>query len=366
MNRVRFIHWSKSSFATPRPRLSSLLLGLLVALLLLALFATRAMPLNAQVETDLDAAIAKIAETLDNFEEQLDFSGVVLIARGDEILFEQGYGYAVVEFEVENQPDTVFRVASISKQFTGMAIAKLAEEGLLDVDESICTYLPRCPEQWNEITVLNLLTHTSGLPFDAPQNKRNPALAFPLGKHQYSNFGYNLLAEIVTSVSGVPFRRYLKETFFDPLGMNDTNLEVDPLIVVPRRAEGYLSNTRRSPTTPMANFQGSASAYSSAEDLLKWERALETGQVISQESFDEMWRRAVKVDEDSYYGYGIRSIKRMGQDAYFHGGIGEGYRAQKFYLPEHDITYILLSNRENDLSWDITDSIFQILFPETE
>ena len=166
------------------------------------------------------------------------FSGAVLLARDGQPIVSRGYGMANIEHGVPNTPQTVFRLGSVTKQFTAMAVVMLQERGKLSVNDPICKYLADCPPAWQPITIKNLLTHTAGIPnytefpdfvktaavdttpAELTSRFRDKPLQFALGeKYAYSNSGYYLLGTIIERASGKAYADFLQENIFAPLGM---------------------------------------------------------------------------------------------------------------------------------------------------
>lgn len=339
-------------------------------------------PVSAQDAGDDAAMFEAVDAALTRLIEREDFSGAVLIARGDDIVFKEAYGYAVIEWEVPNTTDTVFRIGSITKQFTGMAILKLQAAGLLEIDDPICDYLERCSEAWSGITIYHLLTHTSGIPSYTddgevldelmlsdvlPDGVVDTFIDLPLqfepgSEWAYNNSGYHLLGDIVANVSGQIYGRYLQETFFKPLGMTNTSLESNTR-VIPQMAEGYISEVQRAEYLNMNVPYSAGALISTVDDLFIWTRALHTGQIVPQETLDAMWERAFAVDDGFSYGYGLFHETLMGQELIWHAGGINGFASQASYLPEHDVTFITLTNRQNGAVGTALTRVLEIMFP---
>ncbi len=331
---------------------------------------------SAQDDTD---ALENIDRALTNLVDRRDFSGSVLIGRGDEVLFKKGYGLAVIEWAIPNAPDTVFRIGSITKQFTGIAILKLQEDGKLNIDDPICDYLDECPKTWSEIPIYHLLTHTSGIP-SYTELETMPDLALsdvppdgvietfidlpldfePGSEWYYNNSGYHLLGDIVANASGISYQRYLQDNFFDPLDMDSTDLESNTR-VIPRRAEGYSSANIRAEYINMNVPYSAGAIISTVEDLFMWQRALFTGQIVPQETLDAMWERAFPIEGPLSYGYGLVYDTSKEQVAIWHSGGINGFSTQMSYLPALDLSIIVLTNRESGVIEDamsvITDAM---------
>jgi CubicO group peptidase (beta-lactamase class C family) len=234
-----------------------------------------------------------------------EFSGSVLVRRGEETLLEAACGLADRERAIPNRPDTEFQIASISKQFTAAAILQLQERGALSVQDQICRWLPDCPDPWMPVTIHHLLTHTSGIghwpdfpelslfepntPERVVETFRHGALKFPPGTDwSYSSPAYVLLAHIVERVSGERYADFLRQTIFDPLGMTSTgagNRAPDPS----RQAAGYEG------AEPVPSFEldvvgmGAGDIWSTVEDLALWDRAMSAPGLLTEQSLQAMF-----------------------------------------------------------------------------
>jgi CubicO group peptidase (beta-lactamase class C family) len=249
------------------------------------------------------------------------FQGVVLIARGDRIVFQKGYGFANVELEVRNSPAQVFRIASLSKPFTQVALGRLVEEKKLALSDPLSRYIPDFPRGDN-ITLEMLRTHQAGIahmnsiPFDEEADEPNTLdslvrvlarqpLAFEPGtKTRYSNGGYALLAKVIEKASGRSYADYLEQSVFRPLGLANTRHEADQMLV-PGRAFGYsVSPEQRhvlivSPFQQMATKTGGGSLVSTAGDLHRFLRAMYGDNAIQSGT----WRTLYPPDSSfSYQG----------------------------------------------------------------
>ena len=251
-------------------------------------------------------ALPQLAEQLERWGGSGAFTGGVLVARGDEILFRQVYGSADRSLGKPLALDSRFRLASVSKQFTAAAILRLQDEGVLSVDDPLCRWVDPCPPAWGPIRLHHLLSHTSGVPDlmarpgwgvrrvtaatpeELTVESAQYGLQFPPGtKVRYNNAAYNLLGHVVQKASGLPLQDYLRDAFFVPLGMADTGFEDDASGVV----MGY-ANLAGGPT-PQPNHNVSiifaaGALYSTLDDLLVWQRALHGGRLLSPESYRQM------------------------------------------------------------------------------
>lgn len=327
-------------------------------------------------------------EVLDAYIEMLSvnkkFNGNILLADKGNIVYNKGFGLANETTGEQLSPNHIFETASVSKQFTAVAILILKEKKKLSLDDPISKFIPELTN-YPLITIKNLLHHTSGLPdylkldslFDkskinenkdviALYAKQSPKLLFsPNTNHQYSNTNYVLLATIIEKTSGLSYSDYLQSVIFKPLEMNDSFVyrrRFKPEIVK-KYAYGYVysDSLKRSivpDSLPEYNrviyfdgIQGDGVVNSTVLDLLKWDRALYTNKLLSQESIDEMFTPTPLSDSAYYqYGYGWRIHKNseFGK-VVSHSGGWPGYNA---YIERHldnDKTIIMLANHNNSI-----------------
>lgn len=336
----------------------------------------------APVEAQTDDPLARIDAVLTSASKRNIFSGTVLIARDGEIIFQEGYGYAVREWDVPNTTDSVFLIASVTKQFTAMAILMLQEQGLLTVQDPICQYLAPCPEAWTDITIRQLLTHTSGIPdYFAPQIFEENVVAsltpeeiiawfadepldFAPGTNwSYSNSGYIVLGQIIETVSGNTYATFLRENIFRPLGMNHTGV-INPTRVVDHRAEGYASATQRASYFNPSILYAAGGLYSTVGDLYRWDQALYTGKVISPETWDAMGADTYVLPYGAHYAYGLSFDTLNNHAVIGHGGTINGFTSRYVHFPDDNVTIIVLENFdiENNDSYTYLGLITGILF----
>ena len=293
------------------------------------------------------------------------------IARHGKLMKVRGYGLADVEHDVPVTPDTVFELASVTKQFTATAIMLLVEEGKVQLDDPVAWHLPRAPEAWRSITVRHLLTHTSGLPglaggfkalrpggarmryttaemFDAAVKDE---LSFPAGERfQYSDVGYALLGMIIEHSSGSRYRDFLDERFFKPLRMTATSV-IDVSRIVKHRAANYtlrdgkLVHDWRVWDVEMPSHYG---VLSTVKDLTTWEAALVAGKVVKPATLIQMWT-PVRLNSGATYPYGFGWVvdERRGHHWISHTGI-TGTELSRF--PDDGLTVVVLTNLGRTLS----------------
>jgi CubicO group peptidase (beta-lactamase class C family) len=306
------------------------------------------------------------------------FSGAVLVARDGQPVVNRGYGMANIELGVPNTPQTVFRIGSVTKQFTGMAIVMLQERGKLSVNDPICKYLSDCPQAWQPITIKNLLTHTAGIPNytefpdfmktaaaettsgELTNRFRDKPLQFALGeKYAYSNSGYYLLGTIIERASGKSYADFLQENIFSPLGMKQTGYD-SPVRIIKNRAAGYARTNEgfiNAAPISMSTAYSAGALYSTVEDMLLWDQALYTEKLVSRKSLDEAF-----TPFKSNYGYGWSIGKRYDRQVIAHGGGIFGFSSYIARYPADRVTVIVLSNVEGAPSGEIANNLSAIVF----
>ncbi len=317
---------------------------------------------------EIDAFIKKLAE-------DDKFSGAVFVAKDDKPIFQKAYGLASKEYNVPNQTNTKFNVASVGKMFTGVAVAQLAEQGKLSFNDFIGKYLPDYPKDVaNRVTINHLLTHTSGLgsywkdEFHEANHARfrtiqdffplftNDAPAFPPGaKWSYSNAGFMVLGAIIEKVAGQSYFAYVKENVFRRAGMNDTDFyEADR--VTPNLAIGYTKQNRYlrevtewTNTLFISPVKGGAAGggYSTVEDLLRFSVALRQNKLLNSEMTDTTLTGKVEYAANRKYAYGFANDIINGQRIVFHDGGANGISAEFDMYPDTGYTIIVLSNYDH-------------------
>jgi CubicO group peptidase (beta-lactamase class C family) len=293
-------------------------------------------------------------------------ASVAVIEQG-RIVFEKGYGIANLEYDVPIKPDTVFHVASVSKQFTAMAVVLLELDGKLSLDDDVHKYLPELPDYGSRITIRNLLQHTSGLR-DQWQTLgiagwrlddvitqgqiqrllfRQKELNFPPGtRYLYSNSGFTLLAQIVARVSGKPFPQFCAERIFGPLGMRHTHFHEDLTQLVPGRAYSYRADGNGYAAAPLnyANV-GATSLFTTADDLVVWLDNFRDPKVGGAPAVARMQQAGVLQDGTKIgYGLGIELGMYRGLRTISHSGGDAGYRSEVVWFPDQQLGVAVLSN----------------------
>lgn len=333
----------------------------------------------------------QIEQLLSKYNEYGQFNGSALVAENGKVIFKKGFGFANMEWDIPNQPDTKFRLGSISKQFTAFLIVKLAEEGKLKLDVPITTYLPDYPkENGDKITIHNLLTHTSGIPnYTSVQNflrekARNPytpqdfvktfsslPLEFKPGERfNYSNSGYFLLGYIIEKITGKTYEQYLQETILTPLKMANTGYDHSD-IILKNRAAGYEKQGKtifNSSYIDMSIPYAAGSLYSTAEDLYLWDQSLYTTQLLSEKSMESLFKSYISFGDESY-GYGwFLSEAKIGDKQFKiieHGGGINGFNTIISRIPADKNLVVLLNNTGGTVLGEMNEAIRAILYNQT-
>jgi len=308
------------------------------------------------------------------------FMESVLVARGNDVILDKGYGFANLEWEVPNSPSTKFRLGSITKQFTAASILLLAERGKLSVDDPVKKYLPDAPPAWDKITIFNLLTHTSGIPSftsfpdyaslepfsttpaQLVKRFRDKPLEFQPGeKWSYSNSGYVLLGYLLEKVSGESYEKFVEENIFTPLGMKDSGYDSNSA-VIKRRAAGYSPGADGPENAGYINMTVPFSAgglFSTTQDLLRWEQGLFGGKLLSPASLEKM---TTPFKED--YACGLLVHMVNGRKVIEHGGGIEGFNTMLAYYPGDKLTVVVLSNIDGSAPEEIATKLAAIAHGE--
>lgn len=328
----------------------------------------------------------KIDELLKTYYDYGQFNGSVLVADGGKVIYKKGFGMANMEWEIPNQPDTKFRIGSVTKQFTATLILQLVEEGKIKLDGRVTDYLPDYrKDTGDKVTVHHLLNHTSGIPsytglpgFFANES-RNPYSVKdfvkkfasgnfefePGSKFSYNNSAYFLLGAIIEQVTGKPYARVLQERILDPLGMKDTGYDMSAPLIKKRAwgyqktPEGYTNAAYLDMSLPYA----AGSMYSTVEDLYKWDQALYENKIISDASKKLMFTPGL-----SNYGYGVfireQPIGKTEQKikTIAHGGGINGFNSSFTRVVDQKHTIVILDNVGlGNYHGKITNSIISIL-----
>ena len=294
----------------------------------------------------------------------------IIVSKHGRVLLRKAYGMANLELHLPMQPDHVFALASISKQFTAAAILKLAEEGRLALDEDITKFLPAYPTHGARITIEHLLTHTSGLSGlsetsdlravatqDSPLidvlgdwAKDLPPDSAPGERWAYSNWGYSLLGTIVEQASGTSYAAYLEKKLFVPAGLTHT-FYGDRRRIIPMRVPGYELQGEQVVNITQSRSRvflpgGAASLLSTVDDLARWDDALTSERVLSKASLDRMFTSyRLKDGSLTNYGDGWDLGSYAGHRVQEHAGGTTGFLSYIVRMPDDGVFVAILSNR---------------------
>ena len=289
-----------------------------------------------------------------------------LVAKDGKVIYKKAFGMANLELDVPMTTDMVFKIGSVTKQFTAVAILQLLEQGKLGLQDDITKYIADYPNTGNKITIEHLLTHTSGIKSytgmsDFGKMMRNdmtqieliniiktqPIDFAPGTKYKYNNSGYFILGYIIEKVTGIPYGKYIEDKIFKPAGMNNSYYG-DNERIIKNRAAGY---------DPIENGLGNAallsmklpyaagSLMSTVEDLYKWNQALFSYKIIKKESLDKaLTPYRLANGEKLKYGYGLALDSLQGSKTISHGGGINGFLSYATYLPTEKILVVVLSN----------------------
>ncbi|GAA0192534.1 CubicO group peptidase (beta-lactamase class C family) [Brevundimonas nasdae] len=317
------------------------------------LLAITATPVLAQDAGRMDQVVRAAAD-------KDEFSGSVLVARDGQILLDRGYGLANREWSIPNDSATRFRLGSVTKQFTAVAIMLLNERGQVDLDAPVKTYLPNAPAAWDRMTVRHLLTHTAALAdytrledFEAKKTLpttaealmarfRDRPLAFQPGEGwAYSNSGYVVLTAIIERVSGQTYADFVVQNLFHPLNMGDSGYDSHD-VILPRRASGYTPSGEgviNAAYVDMSVPQGAGGLYSTTHDLLKWEQGLFGARLLKPQSL-----AILTTPYRNNYALGLEVAKDGDDTIISHSGAIDGFNTYLAYDTTNRMTVVVLGN----------------------
>ena len=347
-----------------------------------------ALTISAKAGTNLSVdTVARIDSLFANFDHPNAPGASVMVIHNGKPIFAKGYGLANLDTKTPCTTNTNFRLASVTKQFTAMAVMILAERKALSLGESLTAFFPEFPEYGKGITVRHLLTHTSGLiAYEdvIPEGTTIPVLDqdvlrllmkqdktyFPPGaQYRYSNSAYALLALIVEARSGQTFARFLKENIFEPLKMTNTLAYEEGLSTVSNRAFGHTlkSNVwQRTDQSLTSAVLGDGGVYSSVTDLAKWDQALYKTKLIGEPMLQLAFTPQTPTDKPGRsYGFGWYLTEYRGLSEIYHSGETIGFRTRLVRYPEKQFTVIILANRSDTKLDEFPHQIVDlVLFPE--
>ncbi len=304
------------------------------------------------------------------------FDGSVLVAQNGQVILSQGYGFADRENKIPNTPQTKFRIASVTKQFTAMAILLLQQQGKLNVDDSICNYITDCPDIFKPVKIRHLLSQSAGIPnstaYSMPGDQmvsKSATLFFQPGEQfKYQDVTFNIAGRIIETVSGQSYADFLKQNIFERLGMSNSG--VDDMKQTDL-AKGYSNAGGDIALQPVHGLFAEGAIYSTVEDMYLWDQALYTDKLLPQSALRAMFTPQVAVPDGEYYGfdgstgwsYGFGWFIAPKELGYvIHGGTLPGYRTEIRRYIDDKTAIILLTNHEAVALHDTAEAIAEKLF----
>jgi len=340
---------------------------------------------NSNIDKDFTTKPDKINEIISLYSDFGGFNGAVAVSHQGNVLYKKAFGFANMEWGIPNETDTKFQIASLTKSFTAVLIMQLVNEGKLDLQKPISTYLPDYPkENSDKINIHQLLTHTSGIPNVKSDKKvsrpkdlvnqfANEPLDFaPSTNFEYSNSGYTLLGFIIETVTGKPYQKVLNEKIFEPLKMENSGFYKHRPIIK-KMSSGYSTWYPDYFDVDKSDESSAYSAgglYSTVDDMLLWNNALTNESLLPKKYMDIIFAKH-SPDGDGHYGYGwelkkmpigntSKTIETIG-----HGGRISGYRTSIVRIPETNSSVILFNNTDKAFLNGINTAIFAILNNQT-
>jgi CubicO group peptidase (beta-lactamase class C family) len=333
--------------------------------------------INSDLIQRLDSAYDKLAIA--------GFSGSVLVARNGHVLFTRNTGFANINTTQDINENSVFQLASASKQFTAMSILLLNKEGKIDLDASITQYLPELP--YTNVTIRNLLNHTSGLPDylgfltrywrDKGVNPTNEdvvnilaskklRLTFkPGSRFVYSNTGYVVLATVVERISGLTFPQFAKKNIFEPLGMAHTFIHTTTVSVDSTTNDAMVSGHHGHYVIPMTICDGPVGdkgVYSTVEDLYKWDQALEHYKLIPIQMQDAAFEAGhTNSGSEVPYGFGYRLRTSPWGRLVYHNGLWGGFKSSFLRYVDMQTTVIALNNNNSHSLHPLVEGLSKVV-----
>ena len=329
--------------------------------------------------------IDKIEEIIRLYSENAGFNGSVLVAHKGKVIYKNGFGLANMEWNIPNETNTKFRIASVTKPFTAMLVMQLVAENILDLQKPITTYLKDYPkENGSKITIHHLLTHSSGLRRDVETEQKQfhnpkqlvkifdnePLLFKPGEKFEYSNAGYILLGYILETVTKKSYKDLLEENIFKPLSMKNSGFYRHRLLLE-NRSSGYNNNFidyQNSNYRDFSNAYSAGAIYSTVEDMFLFDQALYSDKILPKKYMDLILTKYIPADFGGHYGYGVELVKKpIGNstdmiETIGHSGSLPGFSAVYTSIPSSQSAIIFLSNTGRAYLNTMTTAITGILY----
>ena len=360
---------------------------------------------SSPAPTKDQVAVAKLDSLFtERYSPQPNPGGTVLILKGDSVLYQNSWGIADTELNTKIDANTFFNIASVSKQFTAVAIMKLHEEGKLDIYKSIYDvspevnkFLPKKAKPFSDIRVIDLMAHSSGIPDARPRTDRNFTLTAtdmeslqymkdlkelnfePGTQYEYMNPTFQLLYIMIEAASGTPFEQYMRENIFTPAGMPET-LYFQADREIPRMAHGYVTEDDNAPAETKQFRQydygeetffatkADGGIYTSINEFVQWEKALRNNLFMSEKMTAEAHGPVTKITGSTFssyqnrpntsYGYGwfIEDNPGMPRKVY-HTGDNGGFQIYAGRFPEKEVLMLVFENRNDHSRWKMVEKL---------
>lgn len=336
---------------------------------------------HPKVNTE-EPVVAKLENIISSYGVENGPGLALAVVHKGEIVFLGGVGQANLEHNIPIAPDTVFDIASVSKQFTAMAVLMLADEGKLKLEDDIRVYLPELPDYNEKIEIRHLLYHTSGLRDwlellllagwqfdDVITSKQIHDIVFqqnelnfvPGSEAVYSNTGYFLLSKIVSRVADKPFHQWMEENIFDPLAMENTHIHHDAYMLVPRRADSYFlgDDNKYKVKSHAAAAPGASAVFSTAEDMARWMLNFHVMQIGSENVMARM-NSAGTLDSGKSIDIGPGNFFYSSEGGYrsiYHHGMWPMFNSALYRYPESKLGICMLANSDHVNFWQLANDI---------
>ncbi len=308
--------------------------------------------------------------------------GVTVGFMKDDFVWVKGYGYSDLENKVPAKAESAYRLASVTKSMTAVAILQLVEKGKINLDAEVQTYVPYFPKKPWPVTVRQVLGHLGGishyknaeqeLHIKTPKSTRESIAIFenfdlvaePGTRYNYSSYGYNLLGAVIESASGMPYGEYMRKNVWQPAGMNDTRMD-DPLEVIPNRVRGYQlidGKIRNSEFIDISSRFAAGGTRSTVPDLLKYAKAMMDGKLISNSSMELMsTSMATKAGRLTDYAMGWETTPFNGRYMLIHSGGQQETRTLLYLMPARRMAFAAAINFENGNPGAYVERLFQLI-----
>jgi CubicO group peptidase (beta-lactamase class C family) len=346
-------------------------LRLFALILLFALFTSQSLFFaredNKKNGPDIGEAIKRFEQYVEKKMQRDKIPGLSIGFIKDDFTWARGFGYADLENKVKVKPQSSYRMASVSKTFTAIAVLKLVEDGKIDLDKEVQTYVPYFPKKKWPITVRQLLGHLGGIShykdYDKEGHFKNhmnteqalsvfkdfDLVAEPGTKYNYSSYGFNLLGAVVENASGRPFGECITEIVFKPLGMNDSRMD-SPEDIIPNRVRGYrLINgiVKNSEFVDISSRFAAGGTRSTVIDLLKYGKGVFEKKILKPETWDSVFSSmATREGQSTWYGMGWRVVPIKGHFSVSHSGSQPETKTQLLIFPTENFVVAAGANLE--------------------